>query len=232
MLEFVENVEPTFDPAEKTLWFAMPVSATKGQTLYLVLVHPSADTPTPPSGWTSLASSGDATSTATTFVRQVQAQEASSITLALSAASGEWHGALMLFSGGGLTDAIEEARADAAFSSATTEPAPAVTCLQAVDLEFAIFTAQGTEVPAPPAGFTSIDGYTSSLVSARATLFAYAVANATGSISPGNATTIAAVSGHAFTLLLRDALPIQPLELVDLVPGNIGLIGVDNRPTT
>jgi hypothetical protein len=232
MLEFVESVESTFDPAAKTMWFAFPPSATKGQTLYLVLVHPSADTPTPPTGWASLASSGDATSTLTTFVRQVQAQETSSVTVSLSAASGEWHGELILFSGGGLTATIEEARADAAFSSATTEPAPSVTCLQAVDLEIAIFTTQGTEVPALPAGFTSIDGYTSSLVAARATVLGYARANATGSISPGSATTVAAVSGHAFTLLLRDALPVQPLELVYLVPGNIGLIGVDNRPTT
>ena len=230
MLDFAESVRPTFDPAEKLMTFARPDAATKGDILYLVLVHPSADIATPPAGWTALASSGDASSTATTFVRQVQDQEASSIVVSLSAASGEWHGALVLLTGGGLTDLIEEARADAAFAAVTALPGAAVACLQAIDLVIAIWTTSSAEVPAPPAGYSSIDGYASSLVAARATLFTYARANATGNVSPGNATVVAAAGGRAFSLLLRDAFPIIPVELVDLVPGNIGLIGVDNRP--
>lgn len=230
MLELVQSVRPTFDPAEKEMQFALPSSATKGQLLYLVLVHPSADTPTPPDGWTSLASSGNSTSTATTFVREVQDEETSSFIVALSAASGEWHGSLILFSGGALTDLIEEQRAGAGFTAVTSLPGAPIACLQAVDLVLEIWTTGGTEVPTPPAGYASIDGYTSSLVAARATLLSYARANATGTVTPGAATTVAAATGRTFTLLLRDALPIIPVELVDLMPGNLGLLGVDNRP--
>jgi hypothetical protein len=160
----------------------------------------------------------------------VDGSEGASLVLSLVGVTGEWQGQMIALRGVGALALIKEASASATFTGDATPDLPATSSLQAINRLIATWSADGVIAMTPPTGYAAIDSYTSALVDDRSLMIAERIANATGTIASQAAAASPAATGRAFVLVLRDALPMTPLELYDPIPGNLGLIGVDRRP--
>lgn len=234
MLDLVASSRPVFNPATPKLTFTVPpepggLYARKGDVLFAILVHAPADGFTLPAGWTNVGNDGASVATVHYIARMVDDREPASFVVSLLASSAEWQGALLVLRGSGALALIKEASSSATFTADATPDTPTAPCLQAINLAIVTWSAATALTLTPPAGYAAIDTYSTALVGARSVLFALARANQTGTLSPGAATASGAATGRAFVIVLRDAMPLQPAELVDLVPGNIGLVGIDTR---
>ncbi|MDQ3295065.1 MAG: hypothetical protein M3619_00585 [Myxococcota bacterium] len=181
-----------------------------------------------PSGWTPIETAyGVAPNFLDVYARVIDDNEPTSIVVT-SASSQELQGQLFALRGG-VPNLLKEASAHAAFVADATPDAPASSSKQAINLGLVVWCGEAALALTAPAGFTAVDSYTSAVVSARSFLAAYKVVGATGAFAPASATSAGALTGRAFTLVLRDRAPLVPSVLVDSVPGNIGFIGKDVR---
>lgn len=217
-----------FTSAPKTLTFTTPV-VLKGDVMLIVVARNSADARgATPTGWTFGATLGSGADTLDYYARMVDDNEPTSIVFSLPTVANEWHGELVALRGTS-SGIVVEASASATFSGAALATA-GVTSQQAISLILVVFVVAGIHSLTLPAGFTSIDNFNTAVVSSRTAMIGYKIAGATGALTFPNGASEDIATGRSFTFVLRDRVPTTPAALVDLVPGNIGLIGKDTRP--
>lgn len=225
----VSSSRGVFSSSAKTVTFAAPAAA-RGDVLVALVAHNAADAAgATPAGWTLLGIQGSGADVLSVYVRMVDGTESTSIAFTCQTVANEWMGELVAFRGTS-PGVIQEDAASASFSASTSLTSAGVTSQQAINLILAVWTCSGSPVLTPPTGFTLIDSLATSIVSPRSILVAYKLASATGALTFLAATAGANTTGRSFVYALRDRIPIAPAPLVDLVPGNIGLIGKDTRP--
>lgn len=229
MLTVVASVRGTFSSAARTLTFATPTLAVEGDTLVAVVAFGGADTITTPAGWAVLTTGG-AADKFSLFGRTLDDGDPSLIVFPLVAVANEWQAELVVFRGSSPL-VIRYAGNVSSFSATTALVTPGVVAQQAIDLVLSAWSCLGNPVLTLPAGFAPIDNFSTGVVSPRSLLVGYRVAGATGALTFPNAAASTSTTGTSFTHALRERAPIQPGALVDIVPGNIGLLGKDTRPT-
>jgi hypothetical protein len=213
-----------------SLTFQAP-AAGKGDVLLALLSHSAVDTVSAaPSGWALVGTLGSGADVLDLYAHMVDGGELASIVFTLASNIDEWQGELVTLTGTS-PGVLVEASASATFSATTALTTAGATAQQAIDLILVAWTCSGTPTLTLPAGFTAIDSFSTAVVTSRAMLVGYKLAGATGALTFSSATASVNTTGRSFTLVLRDRSPIAPAALVDLVPGNIGLIGKDTRPT-
>jgi hypothetical protein len=212
----------------KTLTFARPVAAARGDVLLAILTFNSADSMTIPNGWTQLIVAG-APDRFSLLARMIDFGDPESIVFPLLTVANEWQGEIVALREGS-PGTLRYAGNITTFTSTTALATPAVTTQQAIDLVMSVWSCSGAPLLTPPAGFTTIDNFSTAIVSSRSTMVAFKLAGATGGMTFPNANASTSTTGAAITQALRDRAPIQAPGLLDLVPGNIGLIGNDTRP--
>jgi hypothetical protein len=182
-----------------------------------------------PAGWTFSATMGSGADTLDLYLRMVDVNEPTSIAFLLSTVANEWQGELIAFRGTS-PGVLQETAANATFSATTALSVGGVTSQQAINLVVVVWTCSGAPVLTLPAGFIVIDSISTAVVSARSMLLGYKIAGATGALTFSAATAGTNTTGRSNTFVMRDRAPAAPRALVDLVPGNIGLIGKETRP--
>lgn len=231
-LELVATSRPTFSPGLATLTFTVPTQAKKGDLLLALIVSDATEaTFTTPVGWAVLDDVGASEAKLATLARLVDDAEPSSVVVALTGATKERQGQLLVLRGGS-PNVVLEAAASSTFSASSSPPAPTAAAAQAINLAIAVWSSSGSPaltVPLdgngfPEDGYSTIDNYATALATARSVLFAYRQVGATGDHTPPEADASVAATGRAWTKILRDRPPYRPGELVDPVPGNLGLL--------
>ncbi len=225
---FVASSRGVFSSSSKTLTFTTPSIASKGDVLVAVITQNAADTINIPAGWTLVVTAG----TPDKFLllaRMIDSGDPASFAFPLVSVANEWQAELVVFRGSS-PGAIRYAGNISTFTATTALPTPVATVQQAIDLLISVWTCSGAPVLTLPSGFTAIDSFNTSIVSSRSMMLGYKIGGATGTLTFGNATAGTNTTGASITEALRDRLPIKPAALVDIVPGNIGLIGNDTRP--
>lgn len=199
----------------------------KGDVLLVVLVREFAIVP--PAGWTQIETGlGASFLYLDAFARMVDDEEPASALF--TGSDEEIQGALIVLRGGSPA-LLRESSSHVAFAADATPNTPAIDSAQAIDLALGVWSSIGSVTLTAPDGYSTIDAFSTSVISARSILIAYKVIGATGSaIAQPPASSSGAATGRSFVLVLRDALPATPASLLDLVPGNIGLLGKDIRP--
>jgi hypothetical protein len=219
-----------FDSGAKTLTFSVPAIARKGDVLLVLVAHNTADVRgATPSGWAFVTSFGAGADVLDVYSRMVDEGEPSSVSFSLLTVANEWQGELVLIRGAS-PGTLLEASNSIGFTATTSLTTAIVTSQQAISLILIAWTCSGAPALTLPAGFTSVDSFNTAVVSSRSMLVGYRIAGATGTQIFMAATTIANTTGRSFAMVLRAGPPTKPVGLVDLVPGNIGLIGKDTRP--
>lgn len=230
MLEVIASARPEFDPALQTLTFAIPDVARHGDVMIAVVVYVNASSIVVPDGWIDLGTSAAGGIKARRLCRMFDAREPVQVAIDTTSSGDEIQGSLVVLRGAGSTALLVETSATLTFAATMAPGSPALSVLQAIDLVLEVWSSSGALVMTPPAGSDPVDTYSTALVTPRTLLVAKRRANATGALTLGAAASGSNATGTSFALALRDGLPMQPIELVDLVPGNIGLLGIDRRP--
>ncbi len=231
MLSVVASARPEYDSAEQTLTLTIPATVVKGDVLVLLVVHASGSSFTLPDGWTDIGSSTASSITVRRVARMVDDSEGATLVVELDAAGDVVQGALIALRGAGSIALLVETSGTLAFAATMTPGSAAVSSLQAINLALEVWSSSDSLDMDPPAGFSLVDTYIEgTLPTLRTILVAYRKANATGALTLGAASSNANATGATFALVLRDGPPLQPSELFDPVPGNIGFLGKDNRP--
>lgn len=227
--KILATARPTFDGGTKTLTFAVPAAATRGDLLVVLLVRNGAVTG--PAGWTAIEPGFGASSLfLEVWGRLVDIDEPPTAAWS-SASSQELQGQLLLFRVGNPAVILEGAQ-QAAFTADAAPDTPDLGSEQATSLFVAVFSAGGAVAFTPPAGFTSIDSYSSAVLAARTIMICSAVAGElapglvgfNGPLEPGPAASAPASTGRMWSLVMREGPPLTPPALTDPVPGNIGLL--------
>lgn len=221
MLEFIESVRGVYNGGQKTLTFTVPSDVQKGDLLVALIVRDAAYSGGPP-GWTMLDSNGSSPEILDTWAHIVVDDEPENVTFTTTV-SHEMQG-VMLRMRGSTPLQLLESRGDQAFVATMTPTAPATGSQQAINLVVYVWSSSGAPVFTPPAGLTLIDTFSTAVVAARALLVAYRVCNTTFVVPSQQATTNINATGRAFFVLWRDHPPLMPIEIVDSVPGNHGLM--------
>jgi hypothetical protein len=221
-LKLIDRARPVFDGGLLKLTFTVPTLAVKGDLLVVLVVRNQAVVA--PEGWTLIENGlGGAALFLDAWARLVDNNEPKTAVFT-TAVGQELQGQLLLLLPGS-PSAVREASATGTFTADVTPDTPASTTVQAINLIVCIHSCSTAIALTAPAGFTTIDTYNTAIIAARSILLSYKIAKATGALAPGPAGASAAATGRAWTLILRDRGPITPVELVDPVPGNIGLLG-------
>ncbi|MGN6103742.1 MAG: hypothetical protein ACTHU0_01435 [Kofleriaceae bacterium] len=204
------------------LAFSIPAAARKGDLLLALVVRN--QLVTAPAGWVPVETGlGAGGLFLDTWARLVDDNEPSSARFS-SVVLQELQGELVVLRGSA-PGVVRESAAHGAFTADTTPDTPAVSSEQAINLVLGVWSASGNVALTAPAGWTTIDAFSTGHSSARSVLFAYRALHATGAaIALQPAGAAAASTGRAFALVLRDRAPVVPVELFDPVPGNIGLL--------
>lgn len=211
-----------------SLTFTTP-PITKGDVWIALLSHNAVDTVSaPPAGWTFVTSLGSGADLLELYAHTVDGSELTSIVFTLATNIDEWQGEIIILEGTSPGTAVE-ATASATFTATTSLTTAGVTSQQAINLIFVAWTCSGSPTLTLPTGFTAVDSFSTAIVTTRSMLVGYKIAGATDALTFSAATASANTTGRSFTLVIRDRVPIAPVALVDLVPGNIGLIGKDTR---
>jgi hypothetical protein len=230
---FLASVRPAFSAAARTLTLIVPTAAQNGDVLVVLVARNAADTrAAPPTGWTLAVGLGADADVIDAYVRMVDGSEPRSVVLSLPTVTSEWQGEILALRGTSPGILIESA-SSVGFAATPQLTTAGVTSQQVLSLIVVAWTCAGALGLTPPAGFTAIDSFSTAILSPltpRSMLLGYRRAGATGALTFAPATAGASATGRSFSLVLRDRPPIQPAALVDLVPGNLGLIGKDTRP--
>jgi hypothetical protein len=224
----VGNARGVFSSAAKTLTFTTPAIARDGDVLVAIVAFNAADSMATPSGWTLLVTAGSPDKFSL-FARSLASSDAATFSFPLVSVANEWQAELVVFRGSS-PGVIREAGNIVTFTATTSLTTPGAVTLQAISLIMSAWSCSGAPTLTLPAGFTSIDNFSTAVVSSRSLMIGYQVAGATGALSFAAATASVNTTGATITQVMRDRPPITPDALVDLVPGNIGLIGKDTRP--
>jgi hypothetical protein len=228
-IAFAASARGVFSSVAKTLAFALPASLARGDVMMALVAHNAADARgTTPAGWAFVVSLGSGADTLDVYTRMVDSKEPSSVVFALATVANEWQGELVVLRGTS-PGIVVEASASIPFTGSAI-PTVGVTSQQAISLIVSVCTCAGFPSLTVPTGFTFIDGFNTAVVSGRTMLLGYKIAGATGALSFPNIGSEIIVTGGSFSLVLRNQIPVQPAPLVDLVPGNLGLLGKDTRP--
>lgn len=227
-LTLLATARPVFSAGAKSLTFDIPAVAAKGSLLVVVIAFDSADGYALPDGWTLLATYAG-TSKVAALARLVDDNEPEQVVFALNIAAKDWLGQLLVYKAGAV-NLVLEASAGVNFAADATPPTPLVVCQQAANIELRVWSTTGAIVLAAPAGFDTLDTYSSAQAAAMSLLVAAKVANASGNLAARDAAAGAAATGSGMSLVLRERAPVIPALLVDPVPGNIGFVGTDTRP--
>jgi hypothetical protein len=230
MLNVIASARATYDPDEQTLTFAIPDEATKGDVLLVLVAR--ADTSSVAAGvdWTNLGSASTSGITTEFRGRMIDGEESGLLVLDLDATGDEVQGSLVVLRGAGTLPLLVEASASLGFAATLTPGSPSPSSLQAINLTIEVWSSGSSLTLTAPEGHATIDTFASALVASRTILVTSRRANGTGVLALGAAGSSANATGASFALVLRDNLPMTPEELYDPVPGNIGLLGKDNRP--
>lgn len=229
-IALIASARATFSSGAKTLTASPPAAAVKGDVLLALLAHNAADTvSSAPSGWTLIDTLGSGADTLHVYAHMVDDAEPTSVVFSLSTVANEWQGELVALRGTS-PGIVREASATASFSATTALTTAGVTSQQATSLILVSWTCSGSPVLTLPAGFAAIDSFATAVVGSRSMLIGYKLAGATGALTFSKATAGSNTTGRSFSTVVRDRIPVTPDALVDLVPGNIGLIGKDTRP--
>lgn len=230
--------------AAKAMRFAPPADAQVGDVLLaLVWTHAGEllDTAHVPAGWT--APIGVSTTTnykLWVYAHAVAASDFGPVDFPLQAAGSvahEWQGSLLVVRGASL-GCIEQV-AGQEFAATATPPSTGVTDVeQATSLLVSLTVVLGTATPSGNLGdntneipYTSdfVDSFSSRLIEEMHSSLVSRRAGETGGLTFFAGSATAAASGVQFTLVVREGRPHTPLELYDVVPGNLGLMGTDRR---
>lgn len=227
MLELIDNVRPTLGVIDTgvALTFENPYPSL-GQLLIVVIAH--GTNVTPPAGWTTLVADAGGTRKFDAYAHAAADDDPDAFVF--TSASDQLQGALLVATEGNPATLLETS-ATADFAADATPPTPALTTIEAVHLVLAAWSEVGARAITAPPGYGIIDRYTDNLIAERTFAIAGRRADVVGAaIAQPDAASAPAGTGTALLLVLRDRFPVTPAELVDLVPGNLGLTGRDNRP--
>jgi len=228
-VSFVASSRGTFNAVGKSVTLALPALVTRGDVLVALLAHNAADAPgATPVGWTRADGLGEGADVLDIYVRMVDDNEPGAVAFSFATITSECQGALVAFRGSS-PGAIREASASTAFAATATPPTASVTTQQAINLVLSIWTCSGAPALALPAGFTALDGFTTAIVAPRSMLIGIRIAGVTGPAVFPPAVAGTATTGRSFSIAVRARPPVLPAALVDIVPGNIGLIAKDTR---
>lgn len=218
-----------FSSGSKTLTFSL-VDVVTGDVLLALIAHNAADAVSAaPAGWSSVATLGSGADVLEIYAHVAAESEPSAAVFSLATVANEWQGKLLALTGTS-PGIVLESGGTAAFSGSTSLTTAGATVQQAIDLILTAWTCSGVPTLTLPAGFTLIDSFRTGIVSSRSMLIGYQSAGATGALTYSAATASSNTTGRSFTCVLRPGIPVTPAPLVDLVPGNIGLIARDTRP--
>lgn len=221
-LELVARARPTFDGGLLKLTFALPSAAKKGDLLVVLIVRGGGVTA--PAGWTQVENGlGSSTYLLDVFARLVDDDEPAAPVFTTADGAQDLQGQLLLFAVG-TPSLVREASAHGTFAADATPPTPTVSSVQATNLLVSVVAATGNITFTAQSGFTLVDTYNTAIIASQSILVTYKRAGATGSIVSPDAGAAPAATGRTFTLVLRERAPVVPPELVDPVPGNIGLL--------
>lgn len=229
MISFVAAARATFSAVAKTLTFARPATAVTGDVLIAFVANNDADAMPDPAGWTLITIFGSGANQYRGLARMLEATDSPTIVFGLTTVANEWQAELVVLRRTS-PGVVFEISATSTFTSATSLATPGVTVQQAINLLLVSWICSGSPTLTAPAGFTTIDSFTTSVVGARSMLIAFRLTGATGALSLPSATASAATTGRSCVVALRGGIPATPSELFDPVPGNIGLIAKDTRP--
>ncbi|MBC7978057.1 MAG: hypothetical protein H7138_24000 [Myxococcales bacterium] len=228
---FVASARGALDVPGSAVVIATPAAARIGDLLVALVSHNAADVRgATPAGWTLGATLGSGADVLDVYARVLDAAEPTSTAFRYRTAASELQGELVVLRGAAPATFLE-ASATTTFAATSALPAAGVTSQQAINLLLAVWTCSGALTTlSSPVGFASIDTFTTSAVSPRSMLIGLRRAGATGALLLPAASASIPTTGRAFTIAIRDRIPVTPGVLVDLVPGNLGLIGRDTRP--
>ncbi|MEO7731242.1 MAG: hypothetical protein ABIY55_09740, partial [Kofleriaceae bacterium] len=183
--------------------------------------------------WTHVDALGAGADVLDVYARMVDDNEPSSAAFSFATFANECQGELVAIRGTA-PGVFREAAASFASAATTTLVTAAPISQQAINVILSVWTCAGARALALPAGFTAVDSFSTAIVAPRSMLIGYRLAGATGvitlgNVTVGNGTASDATTGRSFSIAIRDRIPVQPAALVDIVPGNIGLIGKDTR---
>jgi hypothetical protein len=219
-----------FSAGAKTLTLTVPALARKGDTLVAFVAHNAADARgTAPAGWALMATLAAGADTLDVYARMISDAEPASVGFSFVTAANECMGELVALRGTA-PGIVVEASATTTFTAASSLATAGVPSQQAINLILVVWTCSGSPGLTLPAGFTAVDNFSTAVVSSRSMLVGYKLAGATGALTFASSNAGASTTGRSFTFAVRDRIPVQPAPLLDVVPGNIGLIGKDTRP--
>lgn len=220
------NARGVFNASAKTLAFAIPATARKGDALVAIVAHNAVDSLSTPAGWSLLVTAGSP-DRFSLFARMLD--DLSPFSFPLATTTNEWQGEVVVVRGASPAS-VREAGSFSTFTATTSPVTPSVTSQQAINLILSMWSVAGAPALTLPAGFTAIDNFASAVVSSRSLMVGYRLAGTTGALTFPAATASPSATGTAITQVLRERVPPTPAALIDLVPGNIGLLGKDTRP--
>jgi len=224
----VASSRATFSASALTLTMAPPASAARGDALVALVVRGNSDpAASTPAGWSLVAGNVGGVIRIDMYTRAMD--DGSPVVFRFSTKANEWQGAILAVrsSAPGI---VVEGSASFAFTGQTSLSLPSVSCQQLTNLVLGVWSGSGAPTLTPPSGFTLLDKFSTAMSTNRSLMLGYQVAGATGTLTLPAASSSASTSGVSFAVVLRDRVPPTPVELFDLVPGNIGLLGRDTRP--
>lgn len=229
-LKIIATSRPVYSLAPNKLTFAVPAAAKADDIVLALLVHKVGEGFTLPAGWTSVITALGATNAQLDVIARVRAaDDSNTLAVALLAATDEWQGQMIALRGGSIPSLVEGFGSQAFAADATPDAPGSFNSEQAINLAFLVVSGAnnidfGTN---GAAGFTQLEEYNTAVVSSRTLFIAWRRTLTVGSfgIAVGHITANPAATGRTFLFTARERPVVIAAELVDPVPGNIGLLG-------
>lgn len=225
-IQIIASSRGVFALAPDKLTFAIPSEAQAGDILLALIVHPSNEIlDVAPAGWTS-GGAFSATVRLTHYMRVHDGTELEPLVASIVGAPAvEWQGVLVVLQRGTLATLIE-GTANVDFAADATPNLPAIANQQALNLALCVWSAANAIDFTAPAGFTTIDEYSTNVVTQRSLLVAWRQTKLStwDDLALPAAAANPAATGRSFVYLLRERPILMPATLDDPVPGNIGLL--------
>jgi hypothetical protein len=219
------NIVMGTTPSGSTLLdFIMPFAPIGSVLLIAIVRNQVIDASTNAIGWTKLIDgSGAAPTFLDVWVRTVDKTPGSrvgDVVSFLSVTPQELQGTLVILDDAKAGNLVVDVQSSP-FAADVVPPAPIVNVLRSEDTILCLWSAGGSVGFAPPSGFSTIDTYTSAIVSTRSLMVARRTANFTFIVDPGSATASPAATGRAFTLSLA-YIPNPRRPLLNVRPNLLG----------
>lgn len=229
---------PYFSPGDGLIQLFVPSGVKVGDVLVAILVSdPSESTVVTPAGWTVVLATVGATNAAIkVLAKQIEDSEIGEytydgvpVTFEVPGGTKERMGHILVLRGVKSLAQLLEYSANAVFTATATASPAVATNQQAINLGVVVWSWAGADEIDLDDVYTVLGTYHSAEVVSRSIAVGLKIMNETESVGMQNGFFVGNHTGRSFTLVFRDRAPITPAELVDLVPGNIGLLGKDLR---